>query len=83
MLVEMKTESPLLCSCSRSVQEYDKQSGQNGSKTDSTRQLSSGLGALVGILVVALIIVSTGWIWTCWTMKKKGRMKVNSKQQAR
>ena len=80
MLVGTKTASPLLCSCSRSVQEYDTQSRQNGSKTDSTRQFSSGLGALVGILVVALVIVSTGWIWTCWTMKKKGGMKVNSEQ---
>ena len=33
---------------------------------------STVLGAAVGLLVVVLIIVTTGWVWTCWTIKRRG-----------
>ena len=34
---------------------------------------SIGLGVVVGLLVVLLIIVTFGWIWTCWITKKNTR----------
>ena len=34
-------------------------------------------GALVGLLIVLLLVVCTGWMCTCRTMKKKGRMNIN------
>ena len=40
---------------------------------------SIGLGAAVGLLVVLLAIVTTGWIWTCWIMKRRGRITTNSR----
>ena len=40
---------------------------------------SSALGALLGISTVLLALVTAGWIWTCWIVKKRGRMVVNSK----
>ena len=36
------------------------------------------LGSMVGLLVVLLAVVTTGWVWTCWIMKKQGQMKINS-----
>ena len=38
------------------------------------------LGAAVGLLVVALIVTTTGWVWTCWILKKRGVMDINSEQ---
>ena len=31
---------------------------------------SIGLGAVVALLVALLAVVTTGWMWTCWTMKR-------------
>lgn len=28
------------------------------------------MGAVIGILAVLLGIVLTGWVWTCWKLKK-------------
>ena len=39
---------------------------------------SIGLGALVGLLVVLLALVTIGWIWTCWTIKRRARITTNS-----
>ena len=33
------------------------------------------LGALLGLSVVLLAVVITGWVWTCCFMKKKERVK--------
>ena len=30
------------------------------------------LGAVIGLLVVLLVVVTGGWIWTCWLMRKRG-----------
>ena len=35
---------------------------------------SIGLGILVGLLVVLLAIVTMGWMWTCWIMRKRARI---------
>ena len=39
---------------------------------------SIGLGALIGLLVVLLALVTIGWIWTCWTIKRRARITTNS-----
>ena len=39
---------------------------------------SSALGALMGIFMVLLILVTTGWMWTCWSLKKRREIKINS-----
>ena len=31
----------------------------------------TSLGVLVGVLVVLLIVVTSGWVWTCWRMKRE------------
>lgn len=41
------------------------------------------LGALLGIAIVALTVTTTGWIWTCWRMKRRGESKINSDKQER
>ena len=39
----------------------------------------TALGSMVGLLMVLLAIVTTGWVWTCcWIMKKQGQMRINS-----
>ena len=35
--------------------------------------ISGVLGALVGLLLLLLSAVVTGWAWTCWTMQKRTR----------
>ena len=37
---------------------------------DSLKIIVIALGVLVGILVTLLIVVTSGWVWTCWTMKR-------------
>ena len=51
------------------------------SDTAVKEQLSSSLGALFGLAIVALAIVTTGWVWSCWIMKKRAGMKVNMEEQ--
>ena len=40
---------------------------------------SIGLGVVVGLLVALLVVVTTGWMWTCWCMKKRARIITNSR----
>ena len=40
---------------------------------------SIGLGAAVGLLVALLAVVTIGWMWTCWTIKRRGRITINSR----
>ena len=37
---------------------------------DSLKVIVTALGVLVGILVTLLIVVTSGWVWTCWIMKR-------------
>lgn len=30
------------------------------------------LGVLIGLLVLIIIVMTTGWVWTCCMMKKRG-----------
>ena len=41
------------------------------------------LGVLVGVLLVLLVVVTIGWVWTCWTMRQKERNKTNNSDQVR
>ena len=39
------------------------------------------LGVLVGLLMMVLVLVTIGWVWTCWILKKSGaKMKTYSEQ---
>ena len=31
----------------------------------------AGFSAMVGLQIILLAIVITGWIWTCWVVKKR------------
>ena len=37
----------------------------------SSAILCTVVSTLVGLLVILLVVVTTGWVWTCWTMKKR------------
>ena len=39
-----------------------------------------GLGISVGLLVVVLVGMTIGWIWTCWIMSKRGHVIANLKR---
>ena len=41
------------------------------------------LGVLLGLVVVVLAVVISGWVWTCWIVKKHGGMKITSNKQER
>lgn len=41
------------------------------------------LGILVGLLIVLLVVVTTGWVWTCWTTNKRGGKRIYSGEQVR
>ena len=40
---------------------------------------SIGLGVVVGLLVALLAVITTGWMWTCWTTKRRQRITTNSR----
>ena len=50
-----------------------------------TQQASSqsptiALGLLAGLFFIVLVAVIVGWVWTCWTIKKRsGGTEVSSK----
>ena len=37
------------------------------------------LGILAGLFFIALVAVIIGWMWTCWTIKRRGGMDISSK----
>ena len=50
------TDSPTACICEGSI----------------TNTSLTALGAVMGLLVVLLVVVTGGWIWTCCSMRKRG-----------
>jgi hypothetical protein len=46
----------------------------NGSSTTI-----SARSALLGLSLVLLALVTAGWVWTCWTARKRGEININSK----
>ena len=56
-----------------STESLTKASSQISKVTDERDSLMVAvvsLGALVSILVILLVVVISGWVWTCWTMKR-------------
>jgi hypothetical protein len=42
------------------------------------------MGAVIGILMVLLVVMTAGYIYICWNnMKKRGGLRIISKQIAR
>ena len=37
------------------------------------------LGIVTGLFFIALVAVIIGWVWTCWTIKKRGELGITSK----
>ena len=56
--------------------------GKPGEPTQETGLsiTASTLGGLLGLSLVLLALVTTGWIWMCWTVSNRGGMMINSKQ---
>ena len=46
----------------------------------SSSSASTALGILLGIFMVLLVLVTIGWVWTCWSMKRQGGMKITSRK---
>ena len=67
--------------CSRTVPTDNIQ--QENESVVYQSQCSQALGAILGLVVVVLAVVTTGWVWTCWIMKKKGGTKTTSNKQER
>ena len=42
---------------------------------DTNRSPLVVLGTLLGLSVMVLITMTIGWMWTCWTMKRKYKTK--------
>ena len=69
--------------CSRTLSVDDIQQERSSGCEGNQCQLSQTLGALLGLVVVVLAVVITGWMWTCWIVKKRGGMKITSNKQER
>ena len=66
-----------LCSCSKLG--HDTQPLLNTTLSIASQTLPSTLGALLGIVVIALVVTTTGWVWTCCRIRKRGgTIKINS-----
>ena len=53
------------------------------SQTDRTKKqdvVVTSLGVLVGLLLVLLAVITTGWVYTCWIMTQKEKNKIKSEQ---
>ena len=37
------------------------------------------LGSLTGLFFIVLVAVIIGWVWTRWTIKKRGGMDISNK----
>ena len=70
-----------LCFCSELG--HDMQELLNMNLSTANQTLPPALGALLGIAVIALVVTTMGWVWTCWRMKKRGGIKINSDEQER
>ena len=89
-----KTMMPEECKCNTDIGPSESSESEltsegvtkiNGLSTDSSSNstIVAVLGALVGLLLVLLVIVTTGLVWTCWLLKKRGGLKLSSESQMR
>ena len=69
---ETHSMGPPSCTCTNQYQVSE----------STTQVLAAVLGVMTSLFLVVLALVITGWVWTCWTMKKKNkRTKVHTKCQ--
>ena len=59
------------CSQPHPASSHQKTTNQSLFKSEVNSTSTAILGALLGLSVVLLAVVTTGWVWTCWTMKKR------------
>ena len=54
-------------------------------KIECTQMRSTilAMGAVTGILVVLLVVMTAGYMFICWRMKKKGGIRITTKQMTR
>ena len=67
------TNGPTSSMSTLNTESQTKLSSQISKLTDERDSLMVAvvsLGALVGMLVILLAVVTSGWVWTCWTMKR-------------
>ena len=38
------------------------------------------LGALLGVFVVLFVTVTVGWMWSCWTSKRRATVTIETAQ---
>ena len=69
-----EAEPPSLMYCNNTV--TLEESTNSAEVLNRTSMLTSVLGAIVGILVLVVVVMTIGWIWTCQSMKQKA-MKEN------
>ena len=70
---------------------HDEYISKPGTTTTSDDKLNSCnnsltialLGAIVGLLLLLLVTVTSILVWTCWLLKKRGEMKYNAEYQIR
>ena len=48
---------------------------RNNAVVHSKQRVTVTLGAVLGLLSLLLLIVATGWVWTCWIMKKRAMLE--------
>ena len=51
--------------------------------TSKCEMTTTVLGFMVGLLMMALAIVMTGWGWTCWLLKRKAKRNTKLHSQER
>lgn len=59
------------------------QLSRDTSTSNSSTTILVVLGALIGLLLVLLVMVTTGLLWTCWLLKRRGGIMFNNELQLR
>ena len=72
VLITSKYTLPALCTHGTPSENDQKMSNCKCPASRNTESI--GLGTPVGVLVVLLAIVTMGWMWTCWIMRKRARI---------
>ena len=77
------TEQLPQCTCPSQQDEANNTPGVNNCEANTQQEnnqvMAATLGVLTGLFLVILVVVTIGWVWTCWTMKKWRNKTVSSK----
>ena len=65
------------CECNECTSEPGTTAVENKLNSHDHLTTMAVLGTLVGLLLVLLVLVTTGWVWTWWSMREK---RMNSEQ---